>query len=58
MIKPKEQTSNKTYAPISGQAAAKRAVRKVYERAAQEGRKLAVWRNGRVERIDPSVKSS
>lgn len=49
MIKPKEQM----HSPISGKAAAKRAVNKVYERAAHDGRKLAVWKNGRVEWILP-----
>jgi len=54
MIRPKEKSSPKDFVPVSGEAAAQRAIRKVYQKAAQEGRKLPVWKDGRVKWIDPS----
>jgi len=58
MIRPKEKLEERMETPISGEVAAKRAVSKVYERAAKENRKLPIWKNGQVEWIEPNAKNA
>lgn len=58
MIQPKEKIEGRMPVPISGEAAAKRAVSKVDERTAKENRKLPVWRNGGVAWMELDVKNA